>query len=73
MATSPAQQVAVCSTCRHPIRVGDRLVRCSVSACNAGRMKLAFCSPACWDAHLPTARHRSAAYLEDIARPDSLK
>ena len=50
-----AETVAVCSTCRKPILLGSRLIRCTVTACNAGRMKLVFCSPACWDEHLPTA------------------
>jgi LSD1 subclass zinc finger protein len=63
----PGDQFAVCATCRKPIPLGARLVRCSVTACNAGRLKLAFCSPACWDAHLPTARHRKASYVEEVA------
>lgn len=25
-------------------------------------MKLRFCSVACWEKHVPTARHRKAAY-----------
>jgi len=58
----------VCSSCRKPIAWGSRYVRCSVTACNAGRMKLLFCSPGCWDAHLPTARHRSASYVEELAQ-----
>lgn len=66
-------QVAVCSTCRKPIALGDKVVRCTVTACNAGRMKLLFCSAACWDAHLPTARHRSAAYVEETATRDVAK
>jgi hypothetical protein len=53
--------------------VGARLYRCTVTACNAGRMKLCFCTPACWDAHLPTARHRSAAYVEETATRDAVK
>jgi hypothetical protein len=27
-----------------------------------------FCSVSCWDAHLPTARHRNASAIEEIAR-----
>ena len=63
-----ADPFAVCSMCRKPIAFGATYVRCSVTACNAGRMKLVFCSASCWDAHLPTARHRSAAYIEEVAR-----
>ena len=63
----PADQFAVCSMCRKPIAFGAKYFRCSVTACNAGRMKLVFCSPGCWDAHLPTARHRSASAIEETA------
>ena len=58
---------AVCCMCRKKILVGGRYLRCSVTACNTGRMKLMFCTPACWDAHLPTARHRNASYVEETA------
>jgi LSD1 subclass zinc finger protein len=63
----PADQFAVCSMCRKPIAFGAKYFRCSVTACNAGRMKLVFCSAGCWDAHLPTARHRSASAIEETA------
>jgi hypothetical protein len=26
-------------------------------------MKLRFCTVACWEKHVPTARHRKAAYV----------
>jgi hypothetical protein len=26
-------------------------------------MKLRFCSVACWEKHIPTARHRNPAYV----------
>ena len=55
--------------CRKPIAVGAKVIKCSVSTCNAGRVKFYFCSIACWDAHLPTARHRSASAIEELARP----
>ncbi len=57
-----------CSMCRKPIPVGGKVIRCSVSTCNSGKIKLVFCSPACWDSHLPDARHRSAYFVEEIAR-----
>ena len=63
----PADQFAVCSMCRKPIAFGAKYFRCSVTACNAGRMKLVFCTAGCWDAHLPTARHRSAHAIEETA------
>src|SRR2546430_15812117 len=31
------------SMCRKPIVVGAKLIRCSVSTCNSGRVKLVFC------------------------------
>ena len=62
---------AVCSLCKTPIPVGAKYYRCSVSTCNSGRLKLTFCKLACWDAHLPTARHRDAAAFEETARPSS--
>jgi hypothetical protein len=58
---------AVCSMCRKQLYVGERIFRCSVSTCNTGRVKLVFCSTSCWDAHLPTARHRNAAAIEEVA------
>lgn len=59
---------AVCSMCRKQLFVGNTVWRCSVSTCNSGRVKLVFCTTACWDAHLPTARHRNAAAIEETAR-----
>jgi len=60
---------AVCSMCRKPIAMESMYFRCSVSTCNSGRVKLMFCSMACWDAHLPTARHRNASAIEEVAKP----
>jgi hypothetical protein len=62
----------VCSMCRKPIAIGAKLIRCSVSTCNSGRVKLVFCSAGCWDSHLPTARHRSAYFVEEVAHRESL-
>lgn len=58
---------ARCSTCRAPIRPGQRYYRCSVSTCNLGKLKLCFCSPECWEDHVPTARHRQAECIEETA------
>jgi hypothetical protein len=60
---------AKCSMCRKEIEMNAKYWRCSVSTCNSGRVKLYFCSVSCWDAHLPTARHRSAAAIEEVAKP----
>ena len=64
---------ALCAVCKAPIGMGGRYYRCSVSSCNTGSFKLAFCKLACWDAHVPGARHRDAAALEEIARPEPPK
>ena len=45
-----------------------KVIKCSVSTCNSGRVKLVFCSASCWDSHLPGARHRSAYFTEETAR-----
>jgi hypothetical protein len=54
-----------CTTCRKLIAPGARYFRCTVASCNTGRQKLRFCSQACWEAHVPTARHRNASFAED--------
>jgi histone H3/H4 len=56
-----------CSTCRKSIAFGTRYYRCSVSTCNRSRLALFFCSVECWDAHVPTLRHRDAWAEESVA------
>ena len=58
----------VCSTCKKPLPFGERYYRCSVSTCNRPRTALYFCSVACWDAHVPEARHRDA-WAEEVRAP----
>lgn len=53
-----------CSSCWKPIGFDSEYFACSVSTCNRPRMTRYFCSWACWDAHLPDARHRSADALK---------
>ena len=62
-----AEEFGKCCMCGKQLFKGDTYYKCTVSSCNTGRMKLIFCSPSCWDAHLPTARHRKAAYTEEKA------
>jgi hypothetical protein len=50
----------LCSSCRKPIPYQTVYWACSVSTCNRKRTGLYFCSVACWDVHLPEARHREA-------------
>jgi hypothetical protein len=66
--TAMSAPAFVCSMCRKPIAVGGKVIKCSVSTCNSGRVRLLFCSPSCWDSHLPGARHRSAYFTEEVAR-----
>ncbi len=61
-------QYRVCSICRTPITFDARYYRCSVSTCNRSKTALYFCSLACWDAHLPEARHRDA-WAEETKAP----
>ncbi len=56
-----------CSACRTEIAFGARHWVCSVSTCNRNRMRLVFCSVACWDSHLGEARHRDAGAVEATA------
>ena len=58
----------LCSMCRTRIAPEQVRYRCSVSACNIGRLKLRFCSVGCFERHIPTARHRSAICVEE-SRP----
>jgi histone H3/H4 len=59
-----------CSICKKPIGFGQVYYRCSVSTCNQKRTGLFFCSVACWDAHVPGARHRDA-WAEQTTAPDT--
>jgi len=49
-----------CSMCKVGIGFEADYFTCSVSTCNRKRTGLFFCSLACFEAHLPTARHRDA-------------
>ncbi len=55
----------VCSSCRKDIGFDETYYLCSVSTCNRKRTALYFCSVGCWDAHLPTVRHRNAWAVEE--------
>src|SRR5437667_297332 len=49
-----------CSTCKKELPFVSTYWACNVSTCNRPRTALAFCSVACWDAHVPMLRHRDA-------------
>ena len=57
---SDAEQFRLCTTCKKPIGFGAEYLQCSVSTCNRHKLAQYFCTLACWDAHLPEARHRDA-------------
>ncbi|MEO0334895.1 MAG: hypothetical protein AAF202_00770 [Pseudomonadota bacterium] len=56
-----------CSSCKKPIEVKSKYYQCSVSTCNNKRTGLAFCSVPCFERHLPGARHKDAAAIENRA------
>jgi len=54
-----------CSSCRSEIGFGEIHWVCSVSTCaRVAKAGLFFCSVGCWEAHLPTMRHREAWAVE---------
>src|SRR5690554_3942881 len=57
----------VCSICKNPIGFQQTYYRCSVSTCQRPRTGLYFCSPACFDAHLPMMRHRESWAEQETA------
>jgi LSD1 subclass zinc finger protein len=63
----------VCATCRKLIPMGTSAVRCTVASCNTGRLKLRFCTITCWEKHVPTARHRKAAYVVEERATDTVE
>lgn len=59
--TLPPQDVwRNCNICKAAMGFEAEYFCCSVSTCNRKRTGLFFCSLACFEAHLPTARHRDA-------------
>jgi hypothetical protein len=55
----------LCSSCRNEIDFEQVYWECSVSTCaRVARTGLFFCSVSCWEAHLPTMRHREAWAVE---------
>jgi hypothetical protein len=50
----------LCSSCKRELAFESTYYVCSVSTCNRKRMALTFCSLPCFEAHVPTVRHREA-------------
>jgi hypothetical protein len=49
-----------CSSCKREIRFDAPYWICSVTTCNRKGSSFVFCSVACWNAHVPTMRHRES-------------
>lgn len=56
-----------CSACKKDILEKAPYYRCSVSTCNQKRFDYAFCSVSCFERHLPSARHKDAAAINEVA------
>lgn len=56
-----------CSSCKKPIGFNARYYTCSVSTCNSQRTGYTFCSVPCFEVHLPSARHKDAAAIENLS------
>lgn len=49
-----------CSSCKSEIGLATDYYTCSVSTCNQKNTNYVFCSVACFERHLPGARHKDA-------------
>lgn len=58
-----------CSSCKKPISYKSKYFICSTSTCNNARTGYVFCSVACFEVHVPGARHKDAAAIEQTS-PD---
>jgi len=67
MTTPEANVWRKCSSCKKSIHLGEKYFVCSVSTCNNPRTGYVFCSVACFETHLPGARHREAGAIEKLA------
>ena len=54
-----------CSSCKKSIEFNQPYYVCSVSTCNSQRTGYVFCSVPCFERHLPGARHKDAAAIEE--------
>ncbi len=57
-----------CSICKKDLDFEQTYWVCNVSTCNRKRTGLVFCSVECWDAHLPSMRHRES-WAEERTAP----
>ena len=66
--TTPETFWRRCSSCKREIRFSVPYWTCSVSTCNRKGSSFVFCSVACWNAHVPTMRHRES-WAEEQSSP----
>ncbi len=59
-----------CSSCKTEIGFGRPYWTCSVTTCNRKGTDFVFCSLDCWEAHVPTLRHRDA-WAEEKCTPEA--
>lgn len=57
-----------CSSCKREIGFSVPYWTCSVSTCNRKGGSFVFCTVACWNAHVPTMRHRES-WAEEQTSP----
>ena len=60
-----------CSSCKKEIPFSTKYYECSVSTCVGERKGYVFCSVPCWEVHLPSARHKDAAAIEQRSQARS--
>jgi hypothetical protein len=65
--TTPESFWRRCSSCKREIRFAAPYWTCSVSTCNRKGSSFVFCSVACWNAHVPTMRHRESWAEEQVS------
>ncbi len=53
-----------CSVCKDEIGFDEEYYLCSVSTCNKAGRESVFCSPQCWEAHVPVMNHKEASFEE---------
>ena len=56
-----------CNSCKKEIPFGAEYFTCSVSTCNSKPYNYIFCSVPCFERHLPGARHKDAAAINQRA------
>ena len=69
----PALSWKKCSACKKDIAFKQKYYVCSVSTCNSQRTGYVFCSVGCFETHIPGARHKNAAAVEETSPATAAK